>query len=74
VSKIPDLLDSNGAADALGVSLRRVQQLILSGRLPATKMGGSYVVKRGDLAAVKDRKPGRPASKSIAKEKTTKRK
>jgi excisionase family DNA binding protein len=51
------------AASALGVNRSRVRQLILGGRLPATKIGRDWIIRRGDLALVKDRKPGRPKSR-----------
>lgn len=35
--------------------------LIRGGRLPAQKIGGSYVIDEGDLSMIKDRKPGRPS-------------
>ena len=55
-----DLISSKEAAEKLGVSLRRVQALITSGKLPAQKIGNSYVLKKKDLELVKIRKPGRP--------------
>lgn len=55
------LISSKEAAEKLGLSLRRVQALITSGRLPAQKIGNSYVVNEKDLKLVKDRTPGRPA-------------
>jgi hypothetical protein len=38
-----------------------VQALITDGRLPAQKIGNSYVVQEKDLELVKERKPGRPS-------------
>jgi excisionase family DNA binding protein len=55
-----DLISSKEAAEKLGVSLRRVQALITSGKLPAQKIGNSYVVQEKDLNLVKERSPGRP--------------
>jgi excisionase family DNA binding protein len=55
-----DLIDSRVAASELGVSVRRVQQLIGAGRLPAEVIGGTFVIRRADLKLVRDRKPGRP--------------
>lgn len=55
-----DLISSKEAAKKLGISLRRVQALITSGKLPAQKIGNSYVVNEGDLMLVKERPPGRP--------------
>lgn len=55
-----DLISSKEAAEKLGISLRRVQALITSGRLPAQKIGNSYVVDEKNLELVKERTPGRP--------------
>jgi excisionase family DNA binding protein len=55
-----DLISSKEAAEKLGLSLRRVQALITAGRLPAQKIGNSYVVDEKDLELVKERKAGRP--------------
>jgi excisionase family DNA binding protein len=54
------LISAAEAAGRLGVHITRVQVLIREGRLPAQKVGGSYVINEGDLTLVKDRKPGRP--------------
>ncbi|HLM60139.1 MAG TPA: helix-turn-helix domain-containing protein [Pyrinomonadaceae bacterium] len=56
-----NLISSKEAAEKLGLSLRRVQALITSGRLPAQKIGNSYVVNEKDLEFVKERTPGRPS-------------
>lgn len=61
------LISSKEAAEKLGVSLRRVQALITSGRLPAQKIGNSYVVNEKDLELVKERTPGRPSKTSEKK-------
>jgi hypothetical protein len=37
-----------------------VQALIISGKLPAQKIGNSYVVQEKDLELVWERIPGRP--------------
>ena len=58
-----DLLTTVDAAAIIGVSRRRVLALITEGRLPAEKVGFQYLIKRKDLAKVKDRKPGRPRTK-----------
>lgn len=55
-----NLISTKEAAEKLGVSLRRVQALVTSGRLPAQKIGNSYVVREEDLELVKNRKTGRP--------------
>ena len=54
------LLSTADAARALGISVCRVQQLILAHRLPAKKVGRDYVIREGDLAYVRRRHPGRP--------------
>ncbi len=48
------------AAARLGVSIRRVQQLVKTGRLPAEEFGGSLMIQEKDLALVEDRPAGRP--------------
>lgn len=57
------LLTTQETADELGVSPRRVRELITDGRLPAEKKGRDYLINEKDLKLVKNRKPGRPASK-----------
>lgn len=55
------LLNTKKAAEKLGVSLRRVQQLITEGNLPAQKIGRDYIVLESDLRRVEIYgKPGRP--------------
>lgn len=54
------LISTSEAAERLGVHITRVQVLIREGRLPAQKIGGTYVVNEDDLKLVGDRKPGRP--------------
>jgi excisionase family DNA binding protein len=54
------LISSAEAADRLGVHITRVQVLIREGRLPAQKIGRTYVVDEADLKLVEDRKVGRP--------------
>jgi len=48
------------AAERLSVSPRRVVQLIESGRLKARRFAGVWAIEPRHLAAVADRKPGRP--------------
>lgn len=62
------LISAAEAAGKLGVHITRVQVLIREGRLPAQKVGGSYVINEGDLRLVKDRKPGRPPKQSNARD------
>jgi chemotaxis receptor (MCP) glutamine deamidase CheD len=40
--------------------VRRVQQLVKAGRLPAKVFGGSLMIEEKDLALVAERKSGRP--------------
>ena len=54
------LLSVKEVAEILGVNHQRVQALISQDRLPAQKIGNSYVIKECDLELVKDRKVGRP--------------
>jgi excisionase family DNA binding protein len=58
-----DALTAAEAAQRLNVSVRRVQQLVKTGRLPATVFGGALMIKADDLKLVADRKPGRPPKK-----------
>lgn len=59
-NKEANLLSVLEAAEKLGVSRWRVNQFINEGRLPAQKIGRSYVIKEGDLELVRKRKVGRP--------------
>jgi excisionase family DNA binding protein len=54
-------LTTKEVAERLGVSVGRIQQLIAEGRLPATKIGQTNLVKESDLKLVQDRKTGRPS-------------
>jgi excisionase family DNA binding protein len=54
------LISTKEAAEKLGVSVLRIQQLIWAQRLPAQKIGRDYVINEADLKLVKDRKVGRP--------------
>jgi excisionase family DNA binding protein len=54
------LLSTAEAATKLGVTIVRVQQLIWDEKLPAQRVGRTYVIREEDLKLVKDRKPGRP--------------
>ena len=57
------ILTTKQAAKALKVNDSRVRQLILSGRLPALKLGRDWIIKEKDLKKVEKRKPGRPLKK-----------
>ncbi len=57
-----NLIGTKEAAEKLGVSLRRVQQLIESGTLPAQKIGRDYLIQEKDLSNVTIHgKAGRPS-------------
>ncbi len=58
------LLSTPDAAEALGVTVARIQQLIWDGRLPAQKVGRDYVIQENDLEKVRDRPTGRPPTGS----------
>jgi excisionase family DNA binding protein len=54
------LLSVIEAAEKLGVSRWRINQLINAGRLPAQKVGRSFIIRESDLEFVRERIPGRP--------------
>jgi excisionase family DNA binding protein len=54
------ILNTKQAAKILGINASRVRQLILSGRLPAQKLGRDWIIQEKDLKKVSHRKPGRP--------------
>jgi len=58
-----DYLTTAQAAEELGVTAARVRQLILSGSLPAKKIGRDWAIERDDLELVRERKLGRPFQK-----------
>lgn len=68
------LITTAQAADKLGISVRRVQELINTGRLPAQQFGRTYVVDEDDLKLVEDRKVGRPPKPKTEVSSTTKKK
>lgn len=55
-----DFLTTKEVAEKLGVTLRRIQAMIQSGRLPAQKFGRDYMIRDADLKLVENRKVGRP--------------
>lgn len=57
-------LTTKQASEILGVSRRRVIALIEQGKLKARKFSNVYVIAPKDLAAVRDRKNGRPEHQS----------
>lgn len=56
-------LTTQQVADRLNLSRGRVQAMIKSGRLPATKPGRDWLIEEEDLKLVMNRKPGRPYPK-----------
>lgn len=54
-------LTTKETAELLGVTIRRVNDLITSGRLPAARFGRAYMIKESDLKLVENRPPGRPS-------------
>jgi excisionase family DNA binding protein len=55
------LINTTEAAEALGVSVRRVRQLIAEGKLQAHNLGRDYAIEASALESVKVYgKPGRP--------------
>lgn len=60
------LINTTEAADALGVSVRRVRQLIAEGKLAAQNLGRDYAIEQSALGSVKTYgKPGRPPKASV---------
>jgi len=55
-----ELLSTVEAAARLGITPRRVVALVTAGKLRATRVGRSWVIKASDLAAVQDRPQGWP--------------
>jgi len=56
---LSDLIGVEEAAKLLRVGARQVRKMIASGLLPAQLFGGSYIIRRDDLAKVpKVRKSG----------------
>lgn len=58
------MLTAAEAAERLGVNTSRVRQLILAGRLAATKFGRDWMIDEADLAAVAERTAGWPKGRS----------
>lgn len=63
-----DLMTVKDVSERLGITVGRVHQLIAAGRLPATKLGFQYVIRKADLKLIENRKPGRPVKESGGKE------
>lgn len=60
------LINTQAAAERLGVSRRRVRQLIEEKKLPAITMGRDWIINESDLKLVENRKPGRPRKQEKA--------
>jgi len=58
----PPFLTTGSAARELGVTPGRVRAMIAAGRLQATLAGRDWLIHPKSLDAVRDRKPGRPAT------------
>jgi len=58
-----ELLSVNDVAKILGVHHSRVRVLIREGRLPAQKIGRTWVILEKDLKKLKILKRGRPKKK-----------
>ena len=69
-----DFITTTEAAKILGVSPARVRQLVLSGDLPARKLGPVNMVRLADLDLVRDRRGvGRPPKEKEAPARATKK-
>ncbi len=67
------LISTDEAAERLGISGRRIRQLIDEGKLTAQYVGGGYVIEESALESVKVYgKPGRPSKQATAAPPTTK--
>ncbi len=65
-------LSTTQAGIELGITKSRVLILISEGRLPATRVGKFWAIRRGDLDAVRDRPTGRPRKNPEAAPKSKK--
>lgn len=72
-----EFITTTEAATRLGVSSARVRQMVLSGELPAQKLGPVNMVKASDLDLVRNRRSvGRPkkeAAPAVVAAKPTKK-
>jgi excisionase family DNA binding protein len=57
------LLTTKQVGKLLGISTRRVRDLIEAGKIQATKPGVQYFVEEESLAGIEIGKPGRPKQK-----------
>jgi len=63
-SRDDSMISALEAGIELGVGPTRVRVLIREGRLPAIRIGKTWIIRRGDLDLVRDRRPGRPRTKA----------
>lgn len=68
-----DYISTTEAGEILGISRQRVLKLVQQGRLKSIKVANVYLIKKSDLAEVKDRKPGRPRKTKASKAKKAKK-
>lgn len=65
-----EMLTTEEAAAALGVTPSRVRQLVRGGALPASRFGKAHLIRRGDLRLVEDRptvgRPPKAGRKSVS--------
>lgn len=61
------LLTTRDVSIELGITPRRVQSLISSGRLRANRIGRDWLIDPSDIESVRHRPPGRPRTKNIGK-------
>jgi len=59
------MLTTAQAAAALGISQRRVQELVKAGRLPAQRIGRDWLIAPADLDRVRQRPTGYPPGQSV---------
>jgi excisionase family DNA binding protein len=63
--QIDEQLSTTEAGERLGISRKRIHQLIEEGKLPAKKIGKVWIIEARDLPLVQTRPPvGRPKKKS----------
>lgn len=70
---VENLISMTEAAEKLGISRKRVFDFIKAERLPAQKIGKTYVIREVDLELVRERKTGRPVAKNPSKAALAKR-
>ena len=71
---LDDVISTAEAGAELGITATRVLVLIKEGRLPATRFGKSWAIRRADLDLVRIRTPGRKPKNPDEKKPDTKKK